>query len=59
LTLFPWAQFRQRKSAVTLHTLLDVRGRIPISVYVTGGLTRKFIAFCLIVELAQKNGQWL
>src|SRR5437762_3577985 len=25
LTLFPWAQFRQRKSAVKLHTLLDVR----------------------------------
>ena|SRR5947209_7676253 len=37
LTLFPWAQFRQRKSAVKLHTLLDVRGSIPINVYVTGG----------------------
>jgi hypothetical protein len=36
LTLFPWAQFRQRKSAVKLHTLLDVRGSIPINVYVTG-----------------------
>jgi hypothetical protein len=37
LTLFPWAQFRQHKSAVKLHTLLDVRGSIPTSVYVTGG----------------------
>ena len=37
LTLFPWAQFRRRKSAVKLHTLLDVRGSIPINVYVTGG----------------------
>ena len=37
LTLFPWAQFRRRKSAVKLHTLLDLRGSIPISVYVTGG----------------------
>jgi len=36
LTLFPWAQFRQRKSAVKLHTLLDVRGSIPTHVYVTG-----------------------
>lgn len=36
LTLFPWAQFRQRKSAVKLHTLLEVRGSIPINVYVTG-----------------------
>src|SRR5205807_2228821 len=37
LTLFPWAQFRRRKSAVKLHTLLDVRGSIPTNVYVTGG----------------------
>ena len=37
LTLFPWAQFRRRKSAVKVHTLLDLRGSIPINVYVTGG----------------------
>ena len=37
LTLFPWAQFRRRKSAVKLHTLLDLRGNIPTAVYVTGG----------------------
>src|SRR2546423_9286806 len=37
LTLFPWAQFRKRKSAVKLHTLLDLRGNIPANVYVTGG----------------------
>lgn len=37
LTLFPWAQFRRRKSAVKLHTLLDVRGSIPTNVYITGG----------------------
>lgn len=37
LTLFPWAQFRKRKSAVKLHTLLEVRGSIPINVYVTTG----------------------
>ena len=37
LTLFPWAQFRRHKSAVKLHTLLDVRGSIPTNVYVTGG----------------------
>ena len=35
--MFPWAQFRRRKSAVKLHTLLDLRGSIPTSVYVTGG----------------------
>jgi hypothetical protein len=37
LSLFPWGQLRRRKSAVKLHTLLDVRGSIPTSVYVTGG----------------------
>ncbi len=37
LSLFPWARFRRRKSAVKLHTLLDVRGPIPANVYVTAG----------------------
>jgi Domain of unknown function (DUF4372)/Transposase DDE domain len=37
LSLFPWGKFRRRKSAVKLHTLLDVRGSIPTNVYVTGG----------------------
>ena len=37
LTLFPWAQFRKRKSAVKLHTLLDLRGNIPCFVHITGG----------------------
>jgi hypothetical protein len=37
LSLFPWGQFRRRKSAVKLHTLLDVRGSVPTNVYVTGG----------------------
>ena len=37
LSLFPWAQFRRHKSAVKLHTLLDLRGSIPTVVIVTGG----------------------
>jgi hypothetical protein len=37
LSLFPWAQFRQSKSAVKLHTLLDLRGSIPVWVKVTSG----------------------
>jgi len=37
LALFPWAQFRRHKSAVKLHTLLDLRGSIPTSVFLTGG----------------------
>ncbi|MBS3821549.1 MAG: IS4 family transposase [Phycisphaerae bacterium] len=37
LTLFPWAQFRRRKSAVKLHTLLDLRGNIPCFIHVSSG----------------------
>ena len=37
LTLFPWAQFRRRKSAVKLHTLMDLRGNIPTFVRISSG----------------------
>ena len=37
LTLFPWAQFRKYKSAVKLHTLLDIRGSIPTFIDITSG----------------------
>ena len=30
LSLFPWARFRQRKAAIKLHTLMDLRGNIPV-----------------------------
>jgi transposase len=39
LSLFPWAQFRRRKSAVKLHTLIDLRGNIPCFIHVSGGRT--------------------
>lgn len=35
LSLFPWAQFRRRKGAVKLHTLIDLRGRIPCFVAIS------------------------
>ena len=37
LSLFPWAQFRQRKGAIKLHTLMDLRGSIPKLIFVTHG----------------------
>lgn len=37
LTLFPWAEFRKRKGAIKLHTLLDLRGNIPSVVIITTG----------------------
>jgi len=37
LSLFPWAKFRKTKSAVKLHTLLDLRGNIPAFISITDG----------------------
>ena len=37
LTLFPWAEFRKRKGAVKVHTLLDLHGSIPSVVIITTG----------------------
>ena len=37
LSLFPWARFRQRKAAIKLHTLLDLRGNIPTFIGITDG----------------------
>jgi hypothetical protein len=44
LALFPWAQFRRRKSAVKLHTLINLRGNIPCFVHITAGSVREFQA---------------
>jgi hypothetical protein len=35
LSLFPWAHFRRTKSAIKLHTLLDLRGSIPSFLRIT------------------------
>jgi len=37
LSVFPWAGFRRTKSAVKLHTLLDLRGNIPSFIAITDG----------------------
>lgn len=37
LKLFPWAQFRRHKSAVKLHTLIDLRGSIPCFIHISSG----------------------
>ena len=39
LSLFPWARFRQRKGAIKLHTLMDLRGSIPCFIRITEGKT--------------------
>jgi IS4 transposase len=37
LSLFPWALFRTTKSAVKMHTLLDLRGNIPSFMHISDG----------------------
>jgi hypothetical protein len=37
LSVFPWAKFRANKGAVKLHTLLDLRGSIPVVISITHG----------------------
>jgi hypothetical protein len=37
LSLFPWAKFRATKSAIKLHTLMDMRGYIPTFIDITDG----------------------
>jgi hypothetical protein len=35
LSVFPWARFRSTKAGIKLHTLLDVRGNIPVFIWIT------------------------
>jgi len=37
LTTFYWAKFRKNKGAVKMHTLLDLRGNIPVFIEITDG----------------------
>ena len=53
LSLFPWAQFRKRKGAINLHTLLDLRGSIPTFIKVTDGLVH---AVNILDELIPEAG---
>jgi IS4 transposase len=52
LALFPWAEFRRRKGAVKLHTLLDLHGNIPSVVIITTGKVHDVnILDQLVIEL--------
>ena len=35
LKLCPWAKFRKHKGGIKMYTLLDLRGNLPVSVYLT------------------------
>jgi hypothetical protein len=35
MSLFPWADFRSTKAGVKMHTLMDLRGSIPVFISIT------------------------
>lgn len=37
LSMFPWAHFQRTKAAVKLHTMIDLRGNIPVIVHIDDG----------------------
>ena len=37
LSVFPWARFRDTKTAIKLHTLMDLRGSIPTFIHISDG----------------------
>jgi hypothetical protein len=41
LSLYAWAPFRRAKTAIRLHTLLDLRGSIPSFIHITDGKTHQ------------------
>lgn len=53
LSMFPWARYRAKDSAVKLHTLLDLRGSIPTFLYVSDG---KFGDCAILDQLIPEPG---
>lgn len=45
LSLFPWAQHRRNKSAIKLHTLMDLKGSIPTFIRITSGAVYETTVF--------------
>jgi len=39
LTMFPWAHFRKTKSAVKMHTMINLQGKIPDFILISTGKT--------------------
>jgi len=37
LSMFPWAHFRKTKAAIKLHTMIDLKGSIPVFISITQG----------------------
>jgi hypothetical protein len=55
LSIFPWARFQKGKSAIKLHTALDLRGSIPIFIKITNA---RVYDLCLLDELIPEPGSF-
>ena len=56
LSLFPWAQFRRRKAAIKLHTLLEIHSAIPVFIAITSGAIHEVN---LLDELQPEPGSFI
>jgi transposase len=52
LSVFAWAHFRSTKSAVKMHTLLDLRGNIPSFIHISDGKLADVHALDMLVPEA-------
>ncbi len=52
LSVFPWAHFRSTKSAVKMHTLLDLRSNIPSFIHISEGKLHDVHALDMLVPEA-------
>jgi hypothetical protein len=52
LSVFPWAHFRSTKSAVKMHTLLDLRGNIASFIHISDGKLHDVHALDMVVPEA-------
>ncbi|CAG4884356.1 protein of unknown function [Georgfuchsia toluolica] len=52
LSVFPWAPFRSTKTAVKMHTLLDLRGNIPSFIHISEGKWHEINIFDMLVPEA-------
>lgn len=60
LSVFPWAKFRKSKAAVKLHTLLDLRGNIPVIISITDGKVHDVnILDDLLIEAGAISTSWI
>lgn len=59
LSVFPWARFRAQKAAIKLHTLLDLRGPIPMFIEVSHGRQHDINTLDTLVPEPAPSTSWI